>query len=143
MAEFFLGIIIISAIAAFLALLLELADRYLADYGEKNILVNEEKKMVVTAGRPLLATLAEHRIFLPSACGGKGTCGYCKVKVLKGGGQVLPTETPYLTVNEMYQQVRIACQLKVKEDLEIQISEALLFVKEYRIQTERTETISP
>lgn len=143
MAEIFWGVIIISAIAAFLALLLELADRYFADYGEKNILVNKEKKIVVTGGRHLLATLAEHRIFLPSACGGKGTCGYCKVKVLKGGGQVLPTETPYLTVNELYQHIRIACQLKVKEDLEIEIPEELFSVKEYKVQVERIDALSP
>ncbi len=130
MLQILIGLLAISTIAAVLALLLEIADRYIADYGEKHILINDEKDLLVKGGRPLLFTLGEQGIFLPSACGGKGTCGYCKAKVLEGGGPVLPTETPYLDINELTQNVRISCQLKVKEDLKVQIPEELFLVKE-------------
>ena len=143
MTEIFLGLIAISMIAAFLALLLEIADRYIADYGEKHILVNEEKDLVVKGGRPLLFSLAEKEIFLPSACGGKGTCAYCKAKVLEGGGPVLPTETPYLSKEELDQHVRITCQLKVKDDLKIQIPEELFLVKAFKVKVERIDALSP
>ena len=90
--------------------------------------------MIVRRGREL---------YLPSACGGTGTCGYCKVKVVKGGGQVLPTETPYLTLDELTQHVRIGCQVKVKEDMEIEIPEELFSVNEYILQVERIDVLSP
>lgn len=143
MTEIFLGLIAIAVIAALLALLLEVADRYIADYGEKHIVVNEEKDLVVEGGRPLLFSLADEGIYLPSACGGKGTCAYCKAKVLEGGGPVLPTETPYLSEEELEQHVRITCQLKVKDDLKIQIPEELFLVKAFRVKVVRIDALSP
>ncbi|MCB2182066.1 MAG: 2Fe-2S iron-sulfur cluster binding domain-containing protein [Desulfobulbaceae bacterium] len=143
MADIITGLLIISASTAFLALLLEIADRFLADYGEKTIRINEEKEFVVKGGSTLLSTLGQNKIFLPSACGGKGTCGLCKVKVPNGGGPVLPTETPHLTVDEMMQHVRISCQLKVKEDLDVEIPEELFAIKEYRVRVERVDLLSP
>ena len=95
------SILVISGIGAVLALLLELADRFIADYGECKILINKEKEIKVQGGSPLLFSLQDEGIFIPSACGGKGTCAYCKVKVLEGGGPVLPTETPYLSAEEL------------------------------------------
>ena len=100
MADIIIGILAVSAIAAVLALLLEVADRYIADYGEKHILVNDEKEFVVKGGRSLLSSLGEQGVFLPSACGGKGTCGYCKVKVVEGGGAPIPTEALILSTDE-------------------------------------------
>ena len=143
MLEIIISLIAISTIAAILALFLEVADRHIADYGEKQIIVNDEKNLVVKGGKPLLFLLAEEGIFLPSACGGKGTCAYCKVKVLEGGGPVLPTETPYLDSNELKENVRISCQLKVKEDVQIRIPEQLFLVKEYRVRVERVEQVTP
>ncbi len=130
--ELLTSISVVSGIGVVLALLLELAGKYLADYGEKKILINNEKEIVVTGGNPLLSTLKKENIFIPSACGGKGTCAYCKVRVLEGGGPVLPTETPYLSAEELEQSVRLSCQVKVKEDLKIQIPEELFLVKQFR-----------
>ena len=130
--ELLTSISVVCGISIVLALLLELAGRYLADYGEKSILINNEKEIVVTGGNPLLTTLKSQNIFIPSACGGKGTCAYCKVRVLEGGGPVLPTETPYLTPEELEQSVRLSCQVKVKENLKIQIPEELFLVKQFR-----------
>jgi Na+-transporting NADH:ubiquinone oxidoreductase subunit F len=137
------SLLILSGIGALLALLLELADSYLADYGEKHILINEEKDLLVKGGNPLLFTLMEQGIFIPSACGGKGTCSYCKVRVHEGGGPVLPTETPYLSPEELKADVRLSCQVKVKEDLKIEIPEELFLVKEYRARVERMEDLTP
>ncbi len=130
--ELLTSISVVCGIGVVLALLLELAGKYLADYGEKRILINNEKEIVVTGGSPLLSTLKSRNIFIPSACGGKGTCAYCKVRVLEGGGPVLPTETPYLSAEELEENVRLSCQVKVKEDLKIQIPEELFLVKQFR-----------
>jgi Na+-transporting NADH:ubiquinone oxidoreductase subunit F len=130
--EILTSVSIVCGIGVVLALLLELANKYLADYGEKRILINNEKEIVVTGGGPLLFTLKSENIFIPSACGGKGTCAYCKVRVLEGGGPVLPTETPYLSSEELGGNVRLSCQVKVKEDLKIRIPEELFLVKQFK-----------
>ena len=143
MLSIIISLLILSGIAALLALFLEIADSYLADYGEMKILVNEQKQLVVEGGRPLLSTLMGQGIFIPSACGGKGTCSYCKVKVLEGGGPVLPTETPYLSPDELNTQVRLSCQVKVKDNLKIEIPEELFLVKEYRVRVESIRDLTP
>jgi Na+-transporting NADH:ubiquinone oxidoreductase subunit F len=78
----------------------------------------------------------EQGIFIPSACGGRGSCGYCKVKVLKGGGPLLPTETPWLAPEEIKDNVRISCQIKVREDMAIEIPAELFLIKEFRAHVE-------
>ena len=143
MLTLLVSLLILSGIAALLALFLEIADSYLADYGEKQILVNEQKQLFVEGGRPLLSTLMGQGIFVPSACGGKGTCSYCKVRVLEGGGPVLPTETPYLSPDELKSHVRLSCQVKVKDNLKIEIPEELFLVKEYRVKVENIRDLTP
>jgi len=143
MLTLLISLLILSGIAALLALFLEIADSYLADYGEKQILINDQKQLVVEGGRPLLSTLMSRGIFIPSACGGKGTCSYCKVKVLEGGGTVLPTETPYLSPDELNARVRLSCQVKVKDNLKIEIPEELFLVKEYRVRVESIRDLTP
>lgn len=128
--------IIISTIAftvmsALFALLLTIADRTVGDYGDVKLTINEEKEFTVRGGSPLLSTLIDEKIFIPSACGGKGTCGYCKVQVHDGGGPVLATELPFLSEEEMSKHVRLSCQCKVKQDIKIEIPEELFNVKEY------------
>ncbi len=142
MLQLILSLIVISGIGALLALLLEIADSYIADYGENHILINNEKDLVVEGGSPLLFSLMENSIFIPSACGGKGTCSLCKLKVLEGGGPVLPTETPYLEKEELENHVRLACQVKVRNDLKIEIPEELFRVKEFRVSVEKLEDLT-
>ena len=137
------SILVISGIGALLAMLLELADRFIADYGECQILINKEKELIVKGGSPLLFALQDEGIFIPSACGGKGTCAYCKVKVLEGGGPVLPTETPYLSTKELEENVRLSCQVKVRNDLRIEIPEELFLIKEFKVQVDRLEDLTP
>ena len=115
-----------------LSVLLLVAEKYLANYGTCLISINDGSAEFKTqGGGTLLSVLYENKIFIPSACGGKGSCGYCKVSVLSGGGPLLPTETPFMTRGEIRSNVRLACQVKVKENLEIRIPEDLLNVKEY------------
>ncbi len=135
----------LSAISAVFALLLTLADRTIGDYGEVLLTINNDKEMTVEAGASLLSVLIDEKIFIPSACGGKGTCGYCKVHVHEGGGPVLATETPFLTAEEIKDDVRLSCQCKVKENIKIEIPEELFNVKEFDVTvesiTDMTDTI--
>ncbi|QQK08650.1 NADH:ubiquinone reductase (Na(+)-transporting) subunit F [Miniphocaeibacter halophilus] len=124
---------IISGLCALFAIILTIADKYIADYGEVNLIINDEKEYTVDGGNSLLDTLRNEKIFIPSACGGKGSCGYCKVKVLEGGGQVLATEKPWLSPEELQDNIRLSCQCKVKENIKIEIPEELFNVKEYKV----------
>lgn len=128
--------ITITSITGILAFLLTLADRTINNYGEVKITINEDKEYIVEGGSSLLSSLMEQQIFIPSACGGKGTCGYCKVKVFEGGGPVLPTEIPFLNQDELKKNVRLSCQCKVKQDIKIEIPEELFNVKEYEATVE-------
>ena len=85
------SVLVISAIAAGLATLLVFAERYITNYGECRITINDEDTLEVQGGRSLLESLTAEKIFIPSACGGRGSCGYCKVKVIDGAGPLLPT----------------------------------------------------
>jgi len=143
MLQLIFSILIISGIGALFALLLELADAFIANYGECRISINREKELVVEGGNPLLFSLMEEGIFIPSACGGKGTCAYCKVKVPEGGGPILPTETPYLTEEEQAKNVRLSCQVKVRNDLRIELPAELFLIKEFKVEVEHIVDLSP
>ncbi len=129
--QFLISIGAITGISSFLAVLMVIADSTIANYGEKKITVNNKNEYTVKGGRPLLSTLMEQNLFIPSACGGRGSCGLCKVKIEKGGGQYLPTELPWISGEEMKENIRLSCQCKVKEDLSIRIPDELFNVKEY------------
>lgn len=132
----------LTIISAIFALLLTIADRTINNYGEVKLLINDEKEFIVEGGSSLLSSLTDQKIFIPSACGGKGTCGYCKVQVYEGGGPVLPTETPFLTKEELESNTRLSCQCKVKEDIKIGIPEELFNVKEYFATVEEMEDLT-
>ncbi len=127
-----------------LTALLLVADKYLANYGTCNITVNEGACVFEqSGGSTLLSALYDNKISIPSACGGQGSCGYCKVTILSGGGPVLPTEMPYLTRAEVRSGVRLACQVKVKENTEIRLPEDLLSVKEYQARVTSVRELTP
>jgi len=140
--EFIVPVLVMSSISAALAALLAFADKYIANYGECNILINKDKKIVIEGGNTLLSYLIDNKIFMPSACGGKGTCGYCKLKVLEGGGPVLPTETPYLSKQDVLHLVRLACQVKVKNDIELAIPDDLLTAQQFKATIEKIEDLT-
>lgn len=128
---------LIASIAVFLLFTLLLvalilfAKAKLAPSGLVKITINGDKVIEVPAGGTLLSTLGNEKIFLPSACGGGGTCLQCKCQVLKGGGSILPTEEPNFTRKEIAEHWRLGCQVKVKEDMEIHIHEEILGIKEW------------
>lgn len=124
---------IISLISVFLALLMVIADATIGNYGIVKISINEgSKELEVQGGQPLLKALNQEGVFIPSACGGRGSCGLCKVRVVEGGGEYLPTELPWISDEEKKQQVRLSCQFKVKSDVSIVIPEELFLVKEFK-----------
>lgn len=143
LANALISVGIISGVGAFLALLLVIAERFIANYGEVTIDVNSgDKEFTVQGGGSLLETLAGQKIFIPSACGGRGTCAYCKVKVKEGGGPFLPTEEPYIDEKARAQGTRLACQVKVRNDVKIEIPEELLAIKEYTCKCERIRDLT-
>lgn len=136
-------VLTISGITGALAFLLSLANRTIANYGEKKLMINDEKEYIVEGGDTLLSALVEQEVFLPSACGGKGSCGYCKVVVTEGGGQILPTELGYVNTDEQEEGVRLSCQCKVKEDMRIEIPEELFNVKQYDYAIDFIHEVTP
>lgn len=137
------SILTISSISGSLALLLSVANKTIGNYGEVKLSINKEKEYTVDGGDTLLSTLVEQEIFIPSACGGKGSCGYCKVHVESGGGQILATEHGYVSQEEAKEGVRLSCQLKVKEDIEIRIPEELFNVKQYDYTVAGLDLVTP
>jgi len=136
-------ILIISAMTGLLSFLLSIANRTIANYGEKKMMINQEKEYTVDGGDTLLTALIDNEIYIPSACGGKGSCGYCKVHVEAGGGRFLPTESGYVSKEEQEEGIRLSCQLKVKEDIQIQIPEELFNVKQYDYDIEFIKDVTP
>lgn len=130
------AVLVLVGLGGFLALLLVLAERKFTLSGPVQLKINENEPLEVEGGDALLSVLKGKDIFIPSACGGKGSCGLCKVRILKGGGPILPTETPHLSEEELEGQMRLSCQVKVREDLEIQIPESLLEIEEYPVRVD-------
>lgn len=122
---------VVSSIGAGLAAVLVVSEHFFNDYGPCSITVNDEREFTVDGGKNLLSVLTGEKLFIPSACGGRGTCGLCKLKVLEGAGPLLPTEEPYLEKDERESNVRLACQVKVRNNLKIEIPQELLAIREY------------
>ncbi len=124
-------VVILSLIGAGLAAILALSESWIADYGPCKININKERDLTVQGGKSLLSAITEEKIFIPSACGGRGTCGLCKLKVVDGAGPLLPTEEPFLNAQEKQSNIRLSCQVKVRKDLKIEIPPELLSVREF------------
>lgn len=129
--------IILVAVLTIVAVLLALAGYLLGGGSDRKIIINDKKEIPVKGDDTLLNALSNEKIFIPSACGGKATCGHCKVIVEEGGGELLATELSFMSNEELSKNVRLACQCKIKEDIKILIPEELLSVQEYK--TEVTE----
>lgn len=125
------GVVFFLAITLILVIILLIAKKYLVKSGDVEITVNNSHKMSVSTGASLLSTMANANIFLPSACGGKGSCGQCRVQVHSGGGEILPTETVHFSRKQVNNDWRLACQVKVKDDMSITVPASALDVKEW------------
>ena len=135
-------------VAAFLTLILALValllftKEKLAPSGPVKILLNGEREIEVASGDTLLTTLGNQKIFLPSACGGGGSCIQCECHVLAGGGEALPTETPHFSKKELQGGARLACQVKVKQDMEITIPEEIFGIKKWQAKVVRNYNVA-
>ena len=126
-----------------LVILLLVAKHYLVPSGKVTITVNDGKKeFQAESGGTLLNTLHQHGVMLSSACGGKGSCGQCKVQVVEGGGEILPTEKVHFSRKEQQAHWRLGCQVKVKDDLKIQVADSVLEVKEYECTVVSNKLVS-
>lgn len=133
MSTFLIAVGSLCAICGILAVLLVIADRFLNDYGICKLIINKGKRESdVEGGGTLLSSLSSTGLFIPSACGGQGSCGLCKVKVTAGAPPILPTEEPHLSKEERAGNVRLCCQLKVHNDMELEIPEELFSIREYK-----------
>lgn len=133
-AIYFVSLIVFLGVVLLLVGILLLVESRLTVKGDCHILINEneERSVHTRGGTTLLGALVENHIYLPSACGGKGTCGTCKCKVIHGGGDILPTELSLVNRKERKQQIRLACQVKVKQDLQIRIPDEIFSIKKYQ-----------
>ena len=127
------SVLIFSLIILFLVILINFAEKKLLPQGDAKILINgdDEKSPTVKPGASLLSSLAEHSVFIPSACGGGGTCSQCKCQILSGGGDILPTEVSHFSRSEIKENYRLACQVKVKGDMEIKIPDEIFSIKKW------------
>ncbi|MBR4156319.1 MAG: NADH:ubiquinone reductase (Na(+)-transporting) subunit F [Bacteroidales bacterium] len=132
--------IIILSILVFLVVVLipvtvlVMVRKKLAPQGKVKININDEKEIEVEPGNSLLGTLANEQIFLPSACGGGGSCGMCRCQVLEGGGTILPTETGFFSRKEQQDNWRLGCQVKVREDMKIRINPQIFGIKKWECE---------
>lgn len=143
MSLFITAVGVLCVICGVLAALLVLADRFVNDYGECRIRINGgDRELVVAGGESLLGTLGRESLFIPSACGGRGSCGLCKLTVHSGAPPLLPTEEPHLSAEEITDNVRLSCQIKVREDMDIEIPPELFSIREYRATVASIEDLT-
>jgi Na+-transporting NADH:ubiquinone oxidoreductase subunit F len=141
--SYFIAPLAISGISAALAILISITDKIVNNYGECQININDgSKELTVDGGGNLLVTLAENKIFIPSACGGRGSCGECKVKATNDIGPHLPTEVPYMDKQELEDNVRLSCQVKIKQDINLEIPEYLFKIQEYVGVVEKIQDVT-
>jgi len=141
--DYLYAILAFGGLVVTLSVLLIVSEKFLVNYGICKLDINAgERPLEVEGGQTLLESLYANKIFIPSACGGKGTCGHCKIVVTEGGGPLLPTETPHLSRKEQRNNVRLACQVKVREDIFVRIPTDLLNVKMYTSTVSISETMT-
>ncbi|CAL2083003.1 Na(+)-translocating NADH-quinone reductase subunit F [Tenacibaculum sp. 190524A02b] len=130
------------AVILLLVALLLFVKQKLAPSGPVKITINGDKTIEVASGGTLLSTLGNEKIFLPSACGGGGSCVQCECHVNSGGGEALPTETPHFTRKELQHGIRLACQVKVKQDMDISIPEEIFGIKKWEAVVVRNYNVA-
>ena len=134
--------IILVGVMVVIAIILIIIERLLGSKGDKMILINDETVIPVKEDDTVLNLLTKHKIFIPSACGGKATCGFCKFRLVEGGGDIKPTEEPFLSTEEREKGIRLSCQVKVKENLKIEIPKEMLNAKEYKTEVVYIEDLT-
>jgi Na+-transporting NADH:ubiquinone oxidoreductase subunit F len=144
MTTVLIGMLMFTVVILSLVVILMLAKSRLVATGDVTISVNEDpdKSLDVQAGSTLLNALGQEEIFIPSACGGKGSCGVCKVKVKEGGGAMLPTETSHISRGEAREGVRLSCQVKVKDDIGIEIPAEIFDIRKWECTVKSNRNVA-
>ena len=142
MDTFVLGITLFTMIVLSLVTIIIFARSKLVSSGDVNIKINGEKTISVPAGGKLLQTLAAEKLFVPSACGGGGTCAQCRVKIHSGGGSILPTEQGHITKKDALCGDRLSCQVAVKQDMEIEVPEEVFGVKKWKCKVRSNDNVA-
>ena len=142
MLEIGLGVGFFTAIVLILVALILFAKSRLVPSGNIKISINGEKDIEVPAGGKLLGVLADNGLFVPSACGGGGTCAQCRVKIFEGGGSILPTEQSHITKREAACGDRLSCQVAVKQDMEIEVPEEVFGVKKWNCKVRSNDNVA-
>jgi len=139
-----LGVVMFIAVIVSLVAVLMVARNYLVASGEVTITINDDpdRALRVASGGTLLGTLAANEIFIPSACGGKGSCGVCKVNVTEGGGAMLPTEVGFINRGEAREGCRLSCQVKVKADMKIEVPAEIFEVRQWRCKVRSNRNVA-
>ena len=142
-----INVIIASTVGLFvitllLVTMLLFAKARLLPSGPVKLIINGEKNVEVNSGDTLLTTLGNNKIFLPSACGGGGTCVQCKCQVVEGGGEILPTEEPHFTRKEISEGWRLGCQVKVKQDMKIEVPEEVFGIKKWEAKVKSNYNVA-
>ncbi|MDX1334704.1 MAG: NADH:ubiquinone reductase (Na(+)-transporting) subunit F [Gammaproteobacteria bacterium] len=140
--EIVLGVTLFTAIVLALVGIILFARSKLVATGNVNILINDEKEVATPVGAKLLGALADAELFVSSACGGGGTCGQCKVKVLEGGGSILPTEETHINKREAREGERLSCQVTVKQDMKIEVPEEVFGVKQWECTVRSNDNVA-
>ncbi len=125
-----------------LVIILLYAKKKLTPQGEMNLKINKEKELTVNPGSTLLATLTQHEIYLPSACGGQGTCGTCECQIHEGAGDILPTEKGFFSRKKQQDNWRLSCQVKVRDDLDITIPKEIFGIKKWECEVLSNENVA-
>jgi Na+-transporting NADH:ubiquinone oxidoreductase subunit F len=136
------SVVVFFVFSLLLVSLILYAKAKLTTSGPVKILINGQESIEAEAGSSILTTLANKKIFLPSACGGGGTCAMCKCQVLTGGGEILPTEKIYFTRKQQQEKWRLGCQVKVKQDLEIKIPEEIFGIKKWECEVVSNDNVA-
>ena len=144
LVEILLGVTMFTFVILVLVVIILMAKAQLVAAGDVNIAINDDpsKSLSVPAGGKLLNVLADQQIFVSSACGGGGTCAQCTVKVLEGGGDILPTELPHITKREAREGVRLSCQVSVKQDMKIEVPAEVFDIKQWHCKVLSNEDVA-
>jgi len=141
---YFVSISVFSTIICFLVIMLLFLEAKMVQKGDRQIIINsdESKRIMSPNGSTLLSALSDNDIYLPSACGGGGSCGQCRCRIDTGGGDILPTELPHLSRMEKKDKIRLSCQVKIREDMNIQVPPEIFSIKKFNATVKSNRNVS-
>ena len=133
MSDILLGVIVFSSVILLLVIILNVLGDILLPQGEVTLLINNDvdKSINVQTGGTVLSALADQSVYLPSACGGQGTCAQCKCQVVEGGGDILPTEEAYISRSDQKDNWRLGCQVKIRNDMKIKVPDEIFSIRKW------------